>query len=147
MFGVMKALAIFLALTVVALASGGCMRTYISTGAPGIQSADGRTRLCLTSHGAWCHAYIDKSRKLVDVWIGPVSTNDVMFSHRYKFVGSDLDWHIHWSSPEAVTVDLFDYGEGVLASAGRKTGAPSNHIATLEFQMDKQSGKFVERKP
>jgi len=124
------------------------MRTYISTGAPGIESPDGRTRLCVTSHGAWRRAYIDKSRKLVDVWIGPVSKDDVtLFSHRYKFVGSDLAWHIHWTSPEAATVDLYDYGEGVLASDGRKSGAASNHIARIEYVIDKQSGKFIEKKP
>ena len=124
------------------------MRTYISTGAPGIESPDARIRLCVTSHGAWRRAYIDKSRKLVDVWIGPVSTDDVaLFSHRYKFVGSDLAWHIQWRSSDAVAVDLYDYGEGVLASDGRKSGAASNHIARIEYVIDKQSGKFIEKKP
>ena len=90
---------------------------------------------------------MDKSRKLVDVWIGPLDNDKTLFSHRYKYTGSDIYWQINWSSPDAVGVDLYDYGEGVLANEGAKTGAASNHIAKLEFRKDKQTGKFTDRQP
>ena len=122
---------------------GGCSRTYLTHGG---RSPDGQTEMVLTCHGGVWRAYMDTSRKLVDVWIGPLDNSRTLFSHRYKYTGADIYWHISWSSLDAVGVDLYDYG-GVLASEGAKVGAASNHIAKLEFYKDKQTGKFIEREP
>jgi hypothetical protein len=92
---------------------------------------------------------MDEGRKLVDVWIGPLnrkSDREALFYHRYKYIGADLDWQVRWGSPEDVTIDLYDYGPGVLAMGGAKTGAPSNHLATIEFMMDQENGRFTEKK-
>lgn len=43
-------------------------------------------------------------------------------------------------------MQVYDYGDGVLESEAQKQGIPSNHIATLLFQLDKQTGKFREKK-
>jgi hypothetical protein len=144
----MKPTAAFLALVAVIFLGGGCTRTYLSTGDPGVPSPDGSTRLCLTRHGAYGRSYIDKTKKLVDVDIrrGFGTNQMTLFSHRYKFVGSDLDVDIHWNSPEEVVVCVYDYGPGVSSYDVPKTGGPSNYIAMLAFQMDKATGKFIEKK-
>ena len=144
----MKRATRFLGLIVVTLLGGGCTRTYLSTGDTGVPSPDGNTRLCLTRHGAYGRSYLDKTRKLVDVDIrrGFGTDQVTLFSHRYKFVGSDLDVGIRWSSPEEVVLCIYDYGPGVSSSHVSRTGGSSNYIATLTFQMDKATGKFVEKK-
>ena len=143
-----KRAAIFFALTAAMFLTWGCTRTYLSTGDSGVPSPDGSTRLCLTRHGAYGRSYIDKTQKLVDVDIrrGFGTNETTLFSHRYEFVGSDLDVNIHWNSPEEVAVCVYDYGPGVSSYDAPKTGAPSNYLATLTFQMDNATGKFVEKK-
>lgn len=146
-FGVMRAVAISLALAWAMLAAQGCARTYVGHGA---RSPDGKTILDVTCHGAVGRAYSDNTAKLVDVWIGPLyrkSDREALFTHRYKYHGADVYWDIRWNSSEAVTVDVFDYGDGVLASDGAKAGAQSNHIATMGYALDKPIGKFIEQKP
>jgi hypothetical protein len=143
----MKAFPTLVAVTVLTLGTGGCLRTYISHGE---RSPDGRNVAVVTGHGAWQRAYVDEGRKRVDVWIGPLyrkSDKEALFSHRYRYSGADLSWRIRWTSPQAVTVDLYDYGPGVLALDGAKSGAPSNHIATLEFVVDEKTGRFIEQRP
>jgi hypothetical protein len=145
--GIVKAFAILTIAALLGFVGYGCTRTYLGHAQ---RSPDGRTILNVTCHGAVGRAYSDNTAKLVDVWIGPLyrkSDREALFTHRYKCHGADLYWDIRWNSTEAVTVDVFDYGEGVLASDGAKTGARSNHIVTLKYALDKQSGKFVEQKP
>ena|SRR5882757_6573924 len=127
----------------------GCTRTYISTGDLGVPSPDGVTRVCLTSHGAYGRAYIDRTKKLVDVRIkqGSGTNERILFLHRYRFVGADLSEDVQWNSPKKVTVQVYDYNDGVFESDARKAGIVSNHIATLIFEMDTQSGKFVQANP
>ncbi len=144
----MKPGAAFLALIAVTFLSEGCSRTYLSTGDAGIPSPDGSTRLSLTRHGAYGRSYIDKTKKLVDVDIrrGFGTNETTLFSHRYKFVASDLDVYIHWNSPGEVVVCVYDYGPGVSSYDVLKTGGASNYIVTLAFQVDKATAKFVEKK-
>ena len=144
----MKTTVAFLALVVITFLGGGCTRTYLSTGDPGVPSPDGSTRLCLTRRGAYGRSYIDKTKKLVDIDIrrGFGTNETTLFSQRYKFIGSDLDVSIHWNSPDEVVVYVYDYGPGVSSYDVSKTGGPSNYIATLAFQINKGTGKFVEKK-
>ena len=144
----MKPVATFFALFMLTLLSGGCTRTYISTGDPGVSSPDGDTRLILTGHGAYGRAYLDRTRKLLDVSIvrGALPNRQTLYYHRYKFVGADLWGHVEWDSTNRVDVHVYDYGDGVLAREAQESGTPSNHIATISFDLDIRSGKFVEKK-
>jgi hypothetical protein len=145
----MRALAKLLTLAALTCFGAGCSRTYISTGDPGVPSPDGSTtRICWTIHGAYGRSYIDKTRKLVDVCIkrGQQPGPQVLFLERYKFVASDLDGDARWVSPGEVVLVLYDYGDGVSSYDASKTGATSNHIATLAFHLDKRSGKFTEKR-
>jgi hypothetical protein len=129
------------------LVSAGCMRTYVGSGGWGVVSPDGSTHLCVTGHGAYGHAYIDNTKKLLDIWIWRNSGEQqtTLFEHRYKFVASDMCEDTVWTSPQAVVVFVFDYGDGVSSYDARKASSPSNHIATLYFELDKQTDKFVEK--
>src|SRR6266446_8325361 len=93
---------VFILITFLVLltAIAGCTRTYISTGGAGIPSPNGTTRLGLTSHGAYGRAYIDRTKKLLDVWItqGNGTNERILFLHRYRFVGADLSEHVQWNS-------------------------------------------------
>lgn len=143
----MRTLEISLALALVALAGQGCSGTYLSHGE---RSPDAKTVLIVTCRGAVGRAYSDNTGKLVDIWIGPLyrkSNREALFTHRYKCHGADIYWDIRWDSSEAVNVDIFDYGDGMLASEGAKTGAKSNNIVTLKYAVDRHNGKFIEQKP
>jgi len=87
-------------------------------------------------------------KRLFDVWIrrGPYTNEITLFSQRYKFVGADLDGDAKWISTNEVVMQVYDYPDGVSSYDAEKTGALSNHIATLTFHLDQKSGKFVERK-
>jgi hypothetical protein len=142
----MRIFVTFLCIAAVAFISGGCTRTYISTGDPGIPSPAGDTRLCLTAHGAYGRAYGDRTGKLLDICIkrGAPTNETILFLHKYRFVGADLWGAVEWNSTNAVTVQVYDSGNGVSKYEARARAAPSNHIATLSFLMDKQTGKFKE---
>ena len=133
--------------TLVAITAG-CTRTYISTGDPGMPSPDGDTRLILTAHGAYGRSYLDRTRKLLDVLIvrGPATNEQTLFDHRYKFQGADLWANAQWTSTNNVQLTVFDYPPGTARQGGRNTGAPSNYISTLSFQLDRKSGKFEQVK-
>jgi hypothetical protein len=145
--GNMKPPVTFFALLVLTVVSG-CTRTYISTGDPGVSSPDGDTRLILTGHGAYGRSYLDRTKKLLDVSIvrGALPKRQMLYSHRYKFQGADLWGHVQWDSTNKVVVYVYDYGDGVYAREAQKSGTPSNHVATLFFELDRKSGKFAEKK-
>ena len=145
----MKPLGKMITLLGVIYFAGGCTRTYISTGDPGVPAPDGSTtRICWTIHGAFGRSYIERTKKLVDVCIkrGQLPQPQVLFLERYKFFASDLGGDARWVSPDVVVVEFYDYGDGVSSYDARKAGTSSNHMATLIFQLDKQSGKFTENR-
>jgi hypothetical protein len=142
----MQSLKHSLILTGCALFITGCTRTYISSGKPEQRSPDGMNYVSLVGHGAYGKAYSDQTKKLLDVQIERnTGTNEtVLFSHRYKFVAADMSWSVRWTSPETLIVDVFDFAPGVTVYDAQKTGAASNHIATLMFITEKKTNKFVE---
>ena len=139
-----------LTLTAFAVFAAGCTRTYVGTGGQGVPSPDGSYRLTLRAHGAYGRSYTDKTKKGIRIGIwrgsGQSATETSLCSETYTLVGSDLNWHVQWSSAEDVVVHLYDNGSGVSSHDARKAGAASNHIATLAFQLDKQTGKFKEKR-
>jgi hypothetical protein len=133
---------------VVVLAIGfiGCSATENSDGL-GTSSPDGRFRLAVLIDGAYGHAYDDKTRKKIWIQIGSGSAANQtpLFDHTYILTGSDIEWQTRWSSAEAVSVELYDWGDGVNNYNNMKHMTASNHIALLSFVFDKSTGKFIER--
>ena len=136
-----------LLLGILALCLAGCMCTEVGDGS-GTSAPDGKFRLAVVIDGAPRHAYIDKTKKKVGIWIetGP-NTNSVTLFHRsYVLTGSDIEWKTTWSSPEAVSVEFYDWGDGVSNYNNMNHMTSSNHIALLSFVLDKNTGKYREKK-
>jgi hypothetical protein len=143
----MRSLVSLLLLAAAMLCFAGCTHTHVGDG-EGTLSPDGRFRLAVGIDGASRHAYVDKTKKTVSILIGSGSgTNWVcLYQHDYVLTGSDMTWETHWSSPEAVSVALYDWGDGVSNYNNMNHMTSSNHIALISFVRDKSTGKFIERK-
>ena len=130
-----------------ALGFTGCSATEVGDGL-GTPSPDGRLRLAVLIDGAYGHAYIDKTRKKIWIQIGTGSAANYtpLFDHTYVLTGSDIEWKTHWSSTEAVSVELYDWGDGVSNYNNMEHMTASNHIALLSFILDKSTGKFIEKR-
>lgn len=130
-------------LATMALVLSGCfMHTVIGDGM-GTPSPDGRFTLAVSSHGAPRKAYVDLTKKRVYIWIMTKGGEkpEALFRGEYVCRGADLSWNTRWENPQKVTVDLFDYGDRILASDATKAGTPSNQILSLSFAMD-STGKW-----
>jgi hypothetical protein len=125
----------------------GCTYTHVGDG-EGTPSPDGRFRLAVGIDGASGHAYVNKTKKNVWIWIqSGNSTNSVsLFQREYALTGSDMMWETRWSSPEAVSVEVYDWGDGVSNYKNENHMTSSNHIALLSFVLDKKVGRFIEKK-
>ena len=125
----------------------GCSYTNVGDGL-GTPSPDGKFRLAVGVNGAYRQAYIDKTKK--EVWIsiknGSATNSTPLFEHRYILVGSDIEWKTGWSSTEAVSVEFYDWGDGVSNYDNMNHMTASNHIALLSFIFDKNTGSFIERR-
>lgn len=98
----------------VAAASALCLTgcpSYISVGnGLGVSSPDGKLSLAVEIDGAYGHAYIDKTPKkiLIQILSGDATNYKELFQHSCTLTGSDIQWQIHWSSPEEVSIELYD---------------------------------------
>ncbi len=127
------------------LGAAGCMHTVISGNAT--PSPDGEYKLWMAKHGAGGKAYTARTKKRVYLWIDSAKTNRApSFSKKYVFTAADLEADDCWTDSTGLTITFYDYGDGVLASEARKTGVPSNHVATLRFVRDPRTGGFIEKK-
>src|SRR5438128_1758099 len=110
----------------------GCSYTHVGDGL-GTPSPDGTFRLAVGIDGASRHAYVDKTKK--KVWIriesGSGTNSASLFQHGYVITGSDVTWKTSWSGPEAVSVELYDWGDGVSNYNNMNHMITSNHIALL----------------
>jgi hypothetical protein len=131
---------------VLALGFIGCSATENSDRL-GTSSPDGRFRLAALIDSAYGHAYDDKTRKKIWIQIGSGGASNYvpLFDHTYVLTGSDIEWQTRWSSAEAVSVEFYDWGDGVNNYNNMKHMTASNHIALLSFVFDKSTGKFIER--
>lgn len=132
-------------LCVLVLGLCGCMHTVISGGS---KSPGDRYCLGVTSHGASAKAYVDNTKKRIWITISNQNTTNssTLFQQRFVLTGSDIDWDTHWASDEAVSIDFFDWGEGVSNYRNNKHLAASNYIASFSFALDRATGKFTQKK-
>ncbi len=82
------------------------------------------------------------------LWIS-ISDSDAgnetsLFERRYTFSGSFIAWSTRWDSNENVTVDVFDCIRNPMMQSVNESDMPTNHLATLEFHRDKQTGRFTD---
>ena len=122
----------------------GCSHAHISDGS-GVSSPDSKFRLAVACDGANGRAYTDKTRKKIR--IGILGGNDespaILLEHSYTVTGSDIPWETHWSSNDSVSVEIYDWGDGVGNYNNMLHLAASNHVALFVFALDTNTGKFV----
>ncbi len=146
----MKQLFIF-SLCSVAIVLIGCTHTVVGGSH---LSPDKRYRLGIKVHGASAKAYTAQSNKRIYLWIKPniptypappfeISHADP-FDKKFIFHAADLTWNVTWLGSDEVSIEFFDYGDGV--SSLDRRGMSSNHIASLSFYRDAKIDKFVEKK-
>jgi hypothetical protein len=126
----------------------GCMHTVIS--GSGTPSPDGQYELWMAKHGASGKAYTARTKKRVYLSLGPSSSNTnhipPTLKKKYVFVAGDLAADEHWKNSDEVTIEFYDFGDGVYVDALERGRTPSNHVATLRFVRDSRTGGFVEQK-
>jgi len=112
-------------------------------------SPDKKYALGIEMHGASAKAYTAKTKKRVYLWIAtntPHEKSVTVFDKKYVFLTADLSCNVQWRGSEEVSVAFFDYGDGIYSGDARKSGVPSNHVASLLFSRDMKTGRFVETK-
>jgi hypothetical protein len=114
----------------------------------GPRSPDGKFSLAVGVDGARGHVYVDRTRKTIWIWIGSgnATNSTTLFEHSYILTGAAIAWETHWSANDAVSVKLYDWGDGVSNYRNSKGMTTSNHIALLSFGLERSTGKFTERK-
>ena len=139
----MKSYLVYTSLLLVGLC--GCMHTVMFGGG---ESPGKRYCLGVSSHGQSAKAYVAKSKKRIWITITSQDTTNSarLFQHRFVLIGSDIDWNISWSSEEAVSVDFYDWGDGVSNYNNMQHLTASNHIASFSFVLDRTTGKFIKMK-
>lgn len=137
----MKSSTILLLIIVANLVFSGCTHTYIARNP--VRSPDDQYKLGVSSHGASGKAYTDTTKKRVFVWLGPHAADNPAppLYKKYVFMAADLDWDTKWNGNNEVTIDFFDYGEGVSQSGA--DSIPKNPIASLTF-IKTEDGAFIE---
>lgn len=124
-----------------------CSHTQVGDGL-GTPSQDGKFRLAVACDGANGRAYTDKTAKKIWIWIDVGNHENPMnlFKHSYTVTGSDITWETLWSSNDTVSVEIYDWGDGVSNYNNMLHLAKSNHIAGFVFALDKDTGKFVQQR-
>lgn len=101
-------------------------------------------------------AFVDRTRKSIGIsiiknngdyadWDAPASF--ILYTNHYQFECSDVRFQTSWDEENNIAVTLYDYAPDVYQEDAQRAGIPSNYIATLSFDLDKQTGKFRETKP
>ena len=123
----------------------GCGAYIVIGNGTGVRSPDGRFSLAVEIHGAPGHSYYDKTRKKIWVTVTTDNWTHTLFNQVYSLTGSEIEWHVYWSSPEEASVEFYDWGDGVANTDNMYRLPASNHIALLSFVLDKNTGRFVEK--
>lgn len=83
----------------------------------------------------------------VSITTGDASGDTNLFERRYSFTGKHLAWKTHWNSDESLVLAVFDYADSPMLRSWHHPDQRSNHLATLEFHRNKQTGRFMEKLP
>jgi hypothetical protein len=122
----------------------GCKSVYDFGGPSSKVSPDGQFQVVVDSSDNYEQDYFQTGRK--NVWVSIGDQQKILFQHKYIVMGADVEWLANWSPTNSVTVVLYDWGNGIYNYGNFRHLAASNHIASLSFALDKNTGKFVERK-
>ncbi len=82
----------------------------------------------------------------ISVWISTSEgTNRLtLFDRRYEVSGSHVSWATHWLPNDCVAVDVYDYSGDSLGGE-YPLSTRSNHLMSLSFRRDTQTGRFTDK--
>jgi hypothetical protein len=85
-------------------------------------------------------------KKPLRVWIssGDGTNRTTLFDRRYVVAGFYVSCATHWLSNECLALDIYDYGPHN-SPRMYPDSLRSNHIASLSFRPDQETGKFTEK--
>ena len=108
------------------------MSKSFRTNETGVPSPDRSTRICWTLVGAYGRTFNEITRKSVEISIkrGHLQEKQILFLHKYKFIGGEVVAEAQWKSSEEVVFRLRD---------SLTTAEPC--VLTLTFAFDKKTGK------
>ena len=89
-----------------------------------------------------------RQKNQVRVWIGRIDgpSQATLLDEHYQIIGYGIGWSTHWISNERVEVEFYNYYDRSLSSVlDSEENVSSNHIATLAFHLDHNSGKFADK--
>jgi len=110
-------------------------------------SPDKKYRTYGRVYGALGKAFLDETRKTVRLSIVLNDAQErLLFRKEITVKGSDVSWDSTWDKAGNILVAVFDYGPHVYWEDARKAGTASNRLANFSPTLDKQTGKFRERK-
>jgi hypothetical protein len=115
-------------------------------------SPDGKFRLWIRKFGAYGRAFVDRTEKVVHVRLVEILgdknnwNEKLLFEKDYHFTCADVGLQTSWDANHNLTAVVYDWPDGVVESDAEKQGIKSNYIATLSFEFDNKTGKFMERR-
>jgi hypothetical protein len=135
------------ALLAVLTAFLGCSR--IVTGGY-TDSADGKYRCWFREFGPYNYSIINRWTnriRIVEVLGDKTHWEEkTLFTKEYHCKHPYMMIEALWDKEDNVKIIVYEYGHGVAWEAARKAGSPSNFIASVSLILDKQTGKFHEKK-
>ena|SRR5438552_8100781 len=121
----------------------GCSRTVVGGFS---DSMDKKYRLYGRVQGAYAHSYVEQTPKTVTISIVATDRGErLLFTKKYRLVGSDVSWNASWNMQDSVTVSIYDYGPGIGYSDSPGHGVPTNQLCTVSFCFDAKTGTFAEQ--
>ena len=129
------------------VALGCCCHTVVGRSSTGPVS-DGIPnqpyRLGVEIHGSSGHAYSDRTKKRVYVWIRD-QTGRILLDREYTVKAAALDFSECWVSPKELVVDFFDYPAG---TTGYDTPAPPpTHVFIVHYVFSDNKQAFLDAPP
>lgn len=89
-----------------------------------------------------------REKRRVWVWIGRTGgpNRTTLLDEQYQVPRSAVAWSTHWISDERLNVEFYNYnGRDLLSVFDPDEDVSSNHIATLAFHLDHNTGKFTDK--
>jgi hypothetical protein len=108
-------------------------------------SPDGNYTLYIKSYGAIGKSYIDTTPKSVRVsFVANDNNETLLFQREYEVIGADVCEEGVWDTNGNLTIDIWDYGNGIDFYTARQRGYEKHPIRKISYRRDTKTGIFQE---
>jgi hypothetical protein len=108
-------------------------------------SPDGRVRCAVICRRADSGGKPERAL-WVSISAGDRNRETNLFEHCYTVSGYFIAWTTRWNSSDDLTIEVFSHYRNPMHNSSDQEQSPTNHLATLEFHRDPQTGKFSDTK-